>query len=178
MVICNPSGSKVRHTGWNFLGPQIALQMTCNGQIAEPNTNEHVLAGALQGNLQLSPNFFWYFSHHIHIFLTLSQDFLTIFWIFQPGLMPRWYVPNGHDAVDRAVNTYALFSTMRSNYCQNYLGHLSPKASSSHISLDIWANMKISSPKARATHCSLRADKSMSMPKLILFHSKYYYIML
>ena len=89
VVICNPSGSKVRHTGWNFLGPQIALQMTCNGQIAEPNTNEHVLAGALQGNLQLSPNFFWYFSHHIHIFLTLSQDFLTIFWIFQPGLMYR-----------------------------------------------------------------------------------------
>ena len=87
LVICNPSGSKVRHTGWNFLGPQIALQMTCNGQIAEPNTNEHVLAGALQGNLQLSPNFFWYFSHHIHIFLTLSQDFLTIFWIFQPGLL-------------------------------------------------------------------------------------------
>ena len=49
------------------------------GQIAEPNPNEHVLAAALQGNLQLSPNFFWYFSHLIHIFLTLSQDFLTIF---------------------------------------------------------------------------------------------------
>ena len=92
VVICNPSGSKVRHTGWNFLGPQIALQMTCNGQIAEPNPNEHVLAGALHGNLQLSPNFFWYFSHHIHIFLTLSQDFLTIFWIFQPGLMPTYMV--------------------------------------------------------------------------------------
>ena len=44
----------------------------------EPNPNEHVLAGALQGNLQLSPNFFWNFSHHIHIFLTLSQDFLII----------------------------------------------------------------------------------------------------
>ena len=44
LVICNPSGSKVRHTGWNFLGPQIALQMTCKGQIAEQNANEHVLA--------------------------------------------------------------------------------------------------------------------------------------
>ena len=89
VVICNPypSGSKVRHTGWNFLGQQIALQMTCNGQIAEPNPNEHVLAGALQGNLQLSPNFFWNFSHHICMFLTLRQGFLTIFWIFQTGLV-------------------------------------------------------------------------------------------
>ena len=48
---------------------------------------------------------------------------------------------------------------MRSNYCQNYLGHLSPKASSSHISLDIWANMKISSPKARATYIALRINQ-------------------
>ena len=87
--ICNPIRSKIRHAGWNFLGPQIALQMTCNGQIAEANPNEHVLAGALQGNLQFSPNFFWNFSHHIHIFLTLSQDFLSIFWIFQPQLVPR-----------------------------------------------------------------------------------------
>ena len=68
--------------------------MTCNGQIAEPNTNEHVLAGALQGNLQLSPNFFWYFSHHIHIFLTLSQVLLTIFLIFQPRLMYCVHTPS------------------------------------------------------------------------------------
>ena len=61
--------------------------MTCKGQIAEQNANEHVLAIAPQGNLQLSPNFFWNFSHHIRMFLTLRQGFLTIFWIFQTGLM-------------------------------------------------------------------------------------------
>ena len=82
--------------------------------------------------------------------------------------MPRWYVPNGHDAVDRAVYTYALFSTMRSNYCQNYLGHLSPKASSSHISLDIWANMKISSPKARATLLCGRINQWVSLNSFCL----------
>ena len=61
--------------------------MTCKGQIAEQNANEHVLAIAPQGNLQLSPNFFWNFSHPIRMFLTLRQGFLTIFWIFQTGLM-------------------------------------------------------------------------------------------
>ena len=76
VVICNPSGSKVRHTGWNFLGPQIALQMTCNGQIAEPNPNEHVLAGAFQGNLLLSPNFFFeLLTSYTHLFNTEPRFF-------------------------------------------------------------------------------------------------------
>ena len=60
--------------------------MTCKGQIAEQNANEHVLAIAPQGNLQLSPNFFWNFSHHIPMFLTLSQYFSAFFLIFQTGL--------------------------------------------------------------------------------------------
>ena len=66
--------------------------MTCKGQIAEQNANEHVLAIAPQGNLQLSPNFFWNFSHHIRMFLTLRQGFLTIFWIFQTGLVDNKYI--------------------------------------------------------------------------------------
>ena len=67
--------------------------MTCKGQIAEQNANEHVLAIAPQGNLQMSPNFFWNFSHPIRMFLTLRQGFLTIFWIFQTGLMNNTYSP-------------------------------------------------------------------------------------
>ena len=63
--------------------------MACKGQIAEQNANEHVLAIAPQGNLQLSPIFFWNFSHPIRMFLTLRQGFLTIFWIFQTGLVPN-----------------------------------------------------------------------------------------
>ena len=66
--------------------------MTCNGQIAGPNPNEHVLAGALQGDFQLSPKFFWNFSHHIHIFLTLSQDFLTFFFDFPVTANVHMYV--------------------------------------------------------------------------------------
>ena len=85
-----------------------------------------------------------------------------------PGDMCQMDTTTIHDAVDSVCtvfdNAFKLLS--------NYLGHLSPKASSSHISLDIWANMKISSPKARAT--LLSADKSMSIPKLILLDSKYY----
>ena len=54
----------------------------------------------------------------------------------------KW-TPPLHDAVDSVCtvfdNAFKLLS--------NYLGHLSPKASSSYIA-DIWANMKISSPKA------------------------------
>ena len=74
VLICNPSGSKVRHSRWIFLGLQIALQMKCNGQIAELNrSNEHVLAEALW------TQFFWNFSHHVHIILTLSQDYLPLF---------------------------------------------------------------------------------------------------
>ena len=48
------------------------------GQIAEPNPNEHVLAGTLQGNLQLSPNFFWNFSvltSYTHLFKTEPRFF-------------------------------------------------------------------------------------------------------
>ena len=43
--------------------------------------------GLFKGTSNWAQIFFWYFSHHIHIFLRLSQDFLTIFWIFQPGLI-------------------------------------------------------------------------------------------
>ena len=68
--------------------------MTCKGQIAEQNANEHVLAIAPQGNLQLSPNFFWNFSHPIRMFLTLRQGFLTISLIFQTGLMYTYIVPS------------------------------------------------------------------------------------
>ena len=78
VLICNPSGSKVRHSRWIFLGLQIALQMKCNGQIAELNrSNEHVLAEALwtQFFLELLTSC----THH---FNTEPRLFTTI-WIFQ-----------------------------------------------------------------------------------------------
>ena len=44
--------------------------------MVERNANEHVLAIALQENIQLSPIFF-NFSYDIRIFLILRQDFLS-----------------------------------------------------------------------------------------------------
>ena len=69
VVICNNSGSKVRHTRW------IALQMTCNGQISEPNPNEYVLARAFQGNLKLSPIFLELLASYTHLFNTEPRFF-------------------------------------------------------------------------------------------------------
>ena len=51
--------------------------MTCKGQIAEQNANEHVLAIAPQGNLQMSPNFFWNFSHVFNTEARIFDHFLN-----------------------------------------------------------------------------------------------------
>ena len=70
------------------------------GQIAEPNPNEHVLAAALQGNLQLSPNFFLVLlTSYTHLFNT-EPRFFDHFLKFpakangQPyvGVTPIWYL--------------------------------------------------------------------------------------
>ena len=50
--------------------------MTCKGQIAEQNANEHVLAIAPQGNLQMSPNFFLeLLTSYTHVFITEARIF-------------------------------------------------------------------------------------------------------
>ena len=78
MVICSLSGSKIRPTRWIFLFCKLPCKWHAKGKLLSKMPNENVLAIAPQGNLQLSPNYFWNFSH---------QGFLTIFWIFQTGLM-------------------------------------------------------------------------------------------
>ena len=90
LVICNTKWFKSYPSGWFYLSPQIALETLCNEQIAEPNPNEHVLAGALQENLPLSPKIYFNFLHYVHIFLALRQDFLTIIWIFLQGLLYKY----------------------------------------------------------------------------------------
>ena len=87
VLIYNLSGSKVRYTRWICLGLQIPLQIKCNWQIAELNrSNEHVLAEALL------PNFFWYFSHHVHIILDVTYT-NTYYWMRGRWEWKIWYSP-------------------------------------------------------------------------------------
>ena len=116
VVICNNSGSKVRHTRWIFLGPQIALQMTCNGQISEPNPNEYVLARAFQGNLKLSPIFLELLTSYTHLFNTEPRFFIII-WNFPARA--NVYVVGTYLQVNIFIcyvimskNARSLFSTM------------------------------------------------------------------
>ena len=89
--------------------------------------------GLFKGTSNWAQIFFWNFSHHIHIFLILSQDILTIFWIFQPLLvyiskLERIVLASttdmslGYRGNRKWGELWSIIDTVYSEYAQKILG--------------------------------------------------------